>query len=466
MVTRGRRPAAAQIAAGGVALATAVLTTIALGGCTLITDSFLTNDFSGDPFPVAVDTASGALLVGLAPAGEPPRRAVLDLLSPFTLVDPGRSAEPSLRYVDLTLLGEDPSGALVLPRARFPEAQLIALHPCTAPDGADPQMLPPCSVGTPGDPRPIDAVIGADALAGDAIRLRLGADQIFVLPDIGGSTRARSLSCDAVFNAPYRGGGTLVIAGTELPFGNRRITLSACLGQDADPGAMPTSVRQHGADALFVVSTSIGISILNEATYERYRIAVPEAGAPALAALPVDTVYLPSGPITGRRATIDRMALVGASISNDLSPCRHVYAHRTLADGPLAQMAGDANEDCDAVTGNDCPCKNGNAFCDVPSVFELTPPAGVAVLVVPDTEPTLQALRTELRPDQPEVDGLLGSDVLRAGEIDVDYPHDRLIARCAGPGCLARPQMTDVRDRCQVNHCIHGSTDNLGCSAR
>ncbi|HZJ67472.1 MAG TPA: hypothetical protein VFD36_28385, partial [Kofleriaceae bacterium] len=49
------------------------------GGCTLITDSFLTNDFSGDPFPTQVDASSGALLVGMQPLdGSPPQRAVLD----------------------------------------------------------------------------------------------------------------------------------------------------------------------------------------------------------------------------------------------------------------------------------------------------------------------------------------------------------------------------------------------------
>jgi hypothetical protein len=95
-------------------------------------------------------------------------------------------------------------------------------------------------------------------------------------------------------------------------------------------------------------------------------------------------------------------------------------------------------------------------------VVELTQ-ASIPVLVVPDTEPTLQALRTELRPDQPEVDGLLGTDALRSAEIDVDYPHDRLIARCTQPGCLVRPQLTQATDRCQINLCIYGPQDRVGC---
>ncbi|HEX8108045.1 MAG TPA: hypothetical protein VF516_09980 [Kofleriaceae bacterium] len=452
-----RAAAAAALAAAG-----------ALAGCTLITDSFLTNDFSGDPFPTRIDDRSGALLVGVQPLdGSDPRAAVLDLLSPFTLSDPGTIGDPSLTTVDLMLLGKNVDGMLTLPRARFPQAQLISLHPCDVPAGADPKQLPPCMVGTPDDPRPFTAVVGADVLAGDAIRLRLASDpstarstsDIFVLPDIGGSDRGRTLSCEAVFDAPYRGGGTLVISGTELPFGNRRITLSACLGQDPDPGMQQTPT-DHGADALFVMSTSIGISMLDQSAYRRYQNAVGVASAPNVDTLPTGAVYLPSGLVMGRLATINRMALVGASISNGLSPCRHIYAHHMLADGPVAQ---NPSMDCNTLTGQNCPCKDGSSFCAVPAIVELTPPASLPVLVVPDTEPTLQALRTELRPDQPEVDGLLGTDALRGAEIDVDYPHDRLIARCTQPGCLVRPQLTQSGDRCQINRCIYGSADTVGC---
>jgi hypothetical protein len=466
--------------------AAAIAAAGALAGCTLITDSFLTNDFSGDPFPTQVDATSGALLVGMQPLdGSAPRTAVLDLLSPFTLRDQDAmadpKADPTLSTVDVMLLGKDASGRLNLPRARFPQAELITLHPCPSVNGddtsqppactvADPsRRLPACAVGTPADLRPFDGVVGADVLAGDAIRLRLADQEIFVLADIGGSDRSRTLACEAVFTSPYRGGGTLLISGTELPFGNRRITLSACLGQGKDPDAMssdPALLKQHGADALFVVSTSIGISILGEAAYGRYR-ALPDVNAPELAQLPVDTVCLPSGSITGRRATLDQIALVGPSISNGLSPCRQIYAHRMLADGPVARNP-DPSASCGTVAAafGGCPCKDGSSFCAVPAVVELTPAARIDVLVVPDTEPTLQALRTELRPDQPEVDGILGTNVLRGAEIDVDYPHDRLIARCTQQdptGCRIRPQLTEAGDRCQINRCIYGQADTVGC---
>jgi hypothetical protein len=440
------RRGACALVAGGAAL---------LGGCTLITDSFLTNEFSGDPFPIAVDTTSGAILVGMRQAGAEDRTAVLDLLSPITVVDPGTTSEPSLSFADLTLLGRGASGALDLPRARFPDAQLVALHPC-APDDSN-QPIADCMVGPPDMQHVFKGIIGADALAGDAVRLRLGDDQIFLLADIGGPDRGRSLSCDAVFDSPYRGGGTLVFPTTELPFGNRRITLQACLGPgtDPDPSAPPdlTTLRQAGADALFVVSTSIGVSILDESAYARYRVAYPMA--PALIDLPLDSVMLPSGRVAGRRASINALALVATSTSNALAPCRQVYAHRLLTlHTPVESECATPGT---VETGKlDCPCENGSLFCAVPAVVELTPPAGIDVLIVSDDDPTLQSLRTELRPDQPEVDGLLGTGVLRAAEIDVDYPHDRLLARCTTAGCLVRPELAQASDRQQICGCLGG----------
>jgi len=115
----------------GVRRAAVAVAALTLGGCTLLTDSFLTNEFSGDKFPVHVDASRGALLVGMrpgAPADNVDRVAVLDLLSPFTLIDPRVATAPSLQYADVLLLGKSSTGELTTPRARFPEVQLLSLH--------------------------------------------------------------------------------------------------------------------------------------------------------------------------------------------------------------------------------------------------------------------------------------------------------------------------------------------------
>ena len=65
-----------------------------------------------------------------------------------------------------------------------------------------------------------------------------------------------------------------------------------------------------------------------------------------------------------------------------------------------------------------------------------------------------QALRTELRPDQPEVDGILGAGAIRSAEIDVDYPHNRVLMRCSSDECTTRPAFAEVADCTQVRNCI------------
>ena len=437
---------APRVAVAGAALA--------LAGCSLVTDSFLTNDFSGDAYPIDVDTSAGAVAIGLRPGADADRPAILDLLAPFTVVDSGTAARPRVTSADLTLLGAaGPGGPLTRPRARFPGAAILNLHPCQDAD---------CAVGPAGATRPFEAILGADALAGDAIRLHLAParPQLYVLPDIGGDDDARARACDAVFSSPYRGGGTLVVDGTELPFGNRRITVRACVAPVLDP-QMLLPQGQRGTDALLVVSTGVGITLLSEAAYQRYVDSHRAAAPPPVGNLPEATVVLASGPVRGRRTTVPAIALVGASAGNPLAPCRHVYAHHVLAEHQLLAPQCQASSTGPSLL--DCPCKNGATFCAIPSIVELTPAAGIDVLVVPDTEPTLQALRTELRPDQPEIDGVLGTGALGAVELDIDYPHDRMLGRCTDSTCATRPRMNVEDDRCLVNQCLTGVVSALGC---
>lgn len=413
-------------------LACLALAAATAGGCELVTDSFVTNDFSGDPFPVQVDVTSGAVIVGLREVGvQEQRTATLDILSPITLVDPGPDVAPTVTNADLLILGQRSTGELDLPRARLPGARIFSLHPCED-DPADPV----CYLGTEAARRPYDAIVGADALAGDAVRLRLGFEQLFILADVAGDEQQRGEVCDAVFPSPYRGGGTLVIAGTELGFAGRRVTMPTCLGANPDP-TLPQS--QRGLDALLLISTSIGTTLLGEATYERYRLIRP--AAPALADLPVETLYLPSGPVSGRKTTVDRLALVARSGSTPRAPCRHVFGHHLLLE-----------RDCEPE--EDCPCEGGERFCPMPAMMELDPPGGLEVLVIPDDNPTLQSLRAELRPDQPEVDGILGTNALLTMELDIDYPHARVLGRCTSEDCSARPALPEQEARQRVTGCI------------
>jgi hypothetical protein len=405
-----------------------------LSGCSYVTNSFVTNDFSGDPFPIQIDSSTGAILIGYAEAGDSNRTAVLDILSPFTLTDRGKDIAPSINYPDVMLLGaRTPGGPLDLPRAKLVGPQVLTLHPC---------RNDVCTIGEPGAGRAFDALVGMSAFKSDALRLHLATDQIFILPDIGGDEFQRSRACDSVLPFPFRGGGTTVIGGTEIGFTNWRIAIDTCLAPNPDPGLLQSA---RGADVLLVASSAIGVSLLGQSAYQRYHQIFPST-SPDLGTLLDDTVNLPSGPVTGKRVTIPSLALVANSASNPRAPCRQVYAHQLLA-----------KADCKMGTEPDCPCAPGVLFCPVPAILELEPTTGIDFLVVSDTNDTLQALRTELRPDRPEVDGILGTAVFKDLELDIDYPHDRLLGRCTTADstlCRARPELSDTSQRAAVNTCI------------
>jgi hypothetical protein len=410
---------------------------LALSGCSLITDSFEQNDFSGDPFPTNVDTRSGAVLAGLRSGGED-FIAVVDIMSPFTVIDPGANVDATIDSEDLTLLGDHLGvvGVPDLPRGSFPSQQVLRNHPC-------PRGVPTCVVGTPAFEQPFGAILGADALAGDALRLRVGDNQMFVFADIGGSNADRTYACDAVFPSPFRGGGTLIVADTEVPFAGRRVTIQACL--DADPRIDVTQAAR-GTDTLFVLSSMIGPSLISASAYERYR---QTRNTPPLSVLPVKEVALPSelpeGKVRGGSITIDRLSLVARSSSETLAPCRQVYASEILVD-----------RDCNDADP-DCPCEDNNSFCPVPATVRVEPAAGIELLVVPDDNATLQALRTEFRPSLQEIDGILGTGAMGVIELDIDYPHNRVLARCSTDDplrCQTRPALDDRNDRNQIRGCL------------
>jgi hypothetical protein len=402
---------------------------LALAGCNYITGSFVTNDFSGDPFPVPVESTSGAIIVGLQPGNDAIHTAVLDVSSPVTVLDPGPDTQPNITYPELTLMGRDPTtGFLDKPRALFDGPQVLSIHPCETDQ---------CFVGPATQPRPFDAILGLDSFSSDALRLDLGANKLSVLPDVAGDDSNRGLACDAVLPQPFRGGGTLVVGGTEVAFANWRVAIDTCLAFDPDPNL---TQEQRGADMEMVLSTATGVTILGESAYARYRQVV--ASAPDLAALPDSTVLLPSGPVTGKLTSVAEFALVANSTASPRAPCRQVYAHHLLT---IA----------DCTNSDDCPCTDGTTFCSVPAVVEVSPPTPIDVLVVSDADPTLQSLRAELRPDRPEVDGILGSQALGLLELDLDYPHNRALARCTTPfQCVVRPELSSQARRQRINHCL------------
>jgi hypothetical protein len=395
---------------------------------------------SGDAFPIHAGRAGGAFIVAFTsdvdPAGAAARPAVVDVLSPITIIDLEDRA-PRRSAVELTMLAPPtPGAATVVARARFDTTALL-LHPCAT--------AGPCPIGDPAAPTLIGAVIGADTLRGDAVRFEPDTSTMYVVDELGGSDEARDQACDALLPAPFYGGGTLVVGDTELGFDGLRIAVDVCL-LPAQPRDRPLAVA--GTDAAMVLSTGLGVSILGEARYQQWR---DETKAPALSTLPEATVLLPGGPVEGRLATIPAIDIGGGG-SSSRGACHDGYANRLLT-----------ARNC--LDTDDCPCGD-DPFCAAPAVLELAPPAPIDVVVVPDTSPVLQALRAELRPARPEIDGILGIGALGGAVVDVDYPNNRVLLRCvppaedcvadpsAPPVCAARPTLRDEVSRAIIEGCV------------
>jgi hypothetical protein len=375
-----------------------------------------------DPFPIRVDLSAGPLTLAMD-IGDGPVPAVLDTATPLTVFDPFVAGEavpaPRRRQVTVTLLGLDDVGEPTISRARFPATPILELHPC--PDDAM------CSVGMEGNAVEFAGIIGADILARSSARFDFPSSELRFFPSTTGDSSQLGDDCHAVIGRAFAGGGTLRVGGTEIFFAGRRPVVGACLDQEDAPDDV-----ERGSDALMMVSTGQGVSVLAASAYQRYAEA---ADAPALADLPEAELRLPSGVAQVRVGRIGTMALVGSlgtgseDDSEDRGPCRDLYRNRV--------MSVNACEDPDSGIDN-CPCPNQGTFCPAAAAVDLDRSVDVAVL--DDGHPLLQALRDELRPEAPELDGILGTQALTSLRLELDYLNDRMVLRCmVADGCRTMP---------------------------
>jgi hypothetical protein len=346
---------------------------------------------------------------------------VLDTATPFTVVDPFEDGQavpsPRRRNLTVTLVGLDDAGEATIARARFPETAALELHPCPD-DGV-------CRVGLDDQAIEFRGIIGADILARSAARFDFPSSELRFFPGTSGDSAQLGDDCNAVIGQAFAGGGTLRVAGTEIVFASLRPVVGACM-DDADA----PEDEERGTDALMLVSTGLGVSVLASSAYERYAAA---SDAPALDELPAATLYLPSGAASVRLGRIGSLALVG-SLGNatgdddeDRGPCRELFLNRVMS-----------TRACEDQGQGPCPCPNQAQFCSTAAAVDLDRSIDVAVL--DDGHPLLQALRDELRPEAPELDGILGTQALAPLRLELDYFNDRMVMRCmAGEECETLP---------------------------
>jgi hypothetical protein len=383
-----------------------------------------------DPFPIRFADDRGVVVIG-ADVGDGVVPAVVDTLAPVTVIDPlaaGRPVEdPRRRRVEVTLLGLDQEGRATVQRARFPDTSAIETHPCAG------DAL--CRIGAGPAAVEFGALLGTDILGRASMRIDFAARELRFFPEMAGTEADLTSDCQAVFGSAFAGGGTILVGGTEVPYSGRRAVIGACLDQIDAPDDV-----ERGTDALLAISTGTGISLLAASAYDRYAEAT---GAPPRTVLIAGQLFLASGPTDVLFTEVGRAALVGSLIdeSGERGPCRELYLNRV--------MSVDA---CNQGAVTPCPCPAGDSFCRTAAAVDLTGP--IAVAVVPDDHPLLQSLRDELRPERPELDGVLGAGAMSRLRIELDYPNGRMAARCRVPiGCKTLPAVRSESSLEDLDRC-------------
>jgi hypothetical protein len=122
-------------------------------------------------------------------------------------------------------------------------------------------------------------------------------------------------------------------------------------------------------------------------------------------------------------STIPRFALVDLEIgaATDPGPCVELGRARRI-EQVSAQLVKDAKAGM-ASTACTQPCDNDprepEKAQNSAAYLELTGPIPVAVIA--DDDPYLQGLRFDVRPEGPELDGVLGAGALGRSRVEIDY---------------------------------------------
>jgi hypothetical protein len=222
-----------------------------------------------------------------------------------------------------------------------------------------------------------------------------------------------------------------------------RIALRTCAVPDAfvpdspqpSCGARGCEVtRATGVDLALVVATGVGPLVLGEAAWARVSAELP--APPVLTPAPLLVAGWPApivGPDTGGVSqqplwtTIPRLALVDEETgpNDDLGPCVDLGRARRLEWVSYHQVHPEllqptemaCVEVCDTDTRQPDLAQNSAAYLEIGG--------DIPVAVVADDDPFLQSVRFDVRPEGPEVDGLLGAGALgRMGggvRMEIDY---------------------------------------------
>jgi hypothetical protein len=439
----GRRPALALLAAAG-------LWTGALAGCS-------EDCCTVDSFPIALDraalgdgVATGGALLAVASAPDAPGRPtfpmVVDTGSPVTILAGPAGGDLQTMQSGFDLFdGGDLSPPLPL-RARFRNLDVLQLPLQPVGDAA---------AMTPG------GILGADLMHNFSIEFHFGA-----LCSAGGTSLCASMTFwnhlgadesfleDAGFALIYFtlfGGGEVTANGDSDFLGLRgplevpptRVVLRSCaVPSSFDPGTVPTGPLspacctvadaaspslKSGVDLSLLIDTGVGPLVLSQSAWTlvvaEFTRLNPGATLPTPVGNPLLVATWPV-PIDAVWSTIPRFTLVNleAGVNLDPGPCvelarsrrTEIVSYQTVMNPLLATPVPPiCGSPCDVDPNNSGEAQNSAAYLEIGGA--------IPVAIIADSEPFLQALRFDVLPEGPELDGLVGADALGRSRLEIDY---------------------------------------------
>jgi hypothetical protein len=407
-----------------------------------------------DSFPITLDTAPPGA-VGAANAGGLLTLAQVDSLNsgqPFpmsvdtaaelTLFDGSADGTPDTMDRSLEILDVAPPSAV---RARF-----IGISTLRTPIG---------SVGDQAT-HPL-GVLGGDLLSAFSIELHFGVPSLTFWPYQTADDGALENAGYAVVHFNPFGGGQLTAQGDPDIFGLRgplvvpptRIVFRACAAPAAfDPTTAPIlscctradafspASGLTGVDLSLLLATGVGPLVLSQSAWTRILPSLPAPPVIVQAPLFIATAPPATGtPVMQSWTTIPRLALVNqeSDAADDAGPCVDLARARRLEQVSFAQ-ANCAAGTCTANPTSACvqPCDTDPQETDKAqnSAAYLELGGDLPVVIVPDDDPMLQGLRADIRPEGPEIDGLIGAGALGPTRVELDYRSSsmRAIFSCDG----------------------------------
>jgi hypothetical protein len=304
-----------------------------------------------------------------------------------------------------------------------------------------------------GTPDAIQAILGADLLVLHALRIDIADQLLRITPNVAADDTTLADSCQGSFSTPLAGGGLYQLGADSVRYAATRVVLSVCLGPDFECDVVGGAC-EGGADTLLLVSTAVRPIVLSRTTYRRMT-GVTDADVDGLNST---TIYFPGSlrpaGVTVHKSTVKGFAIADRGNHGDDNPARGAcleYRASRIMD-PTTPNASGYGCTPDMIAAKTCPCQNDVSACAVGPSLESRQLQDVVILE--DTDPLLQSLRDELRPNFGDLSGFIGVQALQSMVVDIDYPHGRTVATCSpsDPTCHLRPEITgsggsDVHDR-------------------